>query len=317
MSTKRVTAKLKAKAGSRITTDLPLAVIVIVATGLALVTLGYQNDSALAASKLNTFKDANITLKYPQWKAVDLTDNPYKDSLPVAVSNGSCAFMVVTAAMPPGMTLKDFETQAVSEQSQVAGSKFTTKTLAADHYVIDFTAPVDGGGSARQYAYGVMGSNHSVYQITFYGTAKTFAKSCTPSIQATVKSIALLSPPSEKADAKKFSEYFQGFRFGKLAIGKKVGPKSVPVKTNVFTGKDQFCIVADFKRDIPADVLATAVYSIETAQNTIEKSMFTEVTKAGNMMSCNGPSPFPPGRYEMKIYLDDVLAGVFPFTVKK
>jgi hypothetical protein len=295
----------------------PASATVIIAS-LILVILGYVSDSpALAAAKPNTFRDANITLKYPAWKAVDLSENPYKDNLPVAVSNGDCAFMVVTAAMPPGSTLKDFEAGAYDEQSKVAGTKFLTKTMTADFFTFDVTAPADGGASMRQYAYGVMGANHSVYQATFLGPAKTFLKSCKPSIQATVKSITLLTPPSEKADAQKFSEYFKSFTLGKLALNKKVGPKNVPVKTNVFTSKDQFCVVADIKQDIPAGALASSVYGIETAQDVIEKSASTEFTRAGKTMSCGGPSKFTPGRYEMKVYIDDVLAGVYPFTIKK
>ncbi len=295
----------------------PVSSTVIIAS-LILVILGYVNDNAaLAAPKLNVYHDANITLNYPLWKAVDLTNNPYKENLPVAVSNGSCAFMLVTAPMPPGSTLKDFETATVAEQSSAAGAKVLKKTLAADSFVLETTVPTDNGALMRQYAYGVMGANHSVYQVTFYGPAKTFLKSCTPNIQPTVKSVVLLSPPSEQADALKFADYFKSFSLGKLALNKKVGPKSVPVKTTVFTGKDQFCVVADLKQDIPVGVLATALYSVETAQNVYEKSASTDVMNAGNTMSCNGPSKLALGRYEMKIYLDDVLAGVYPFTIKK
>lgn len=296
---------------------LPLAVIIV--SGFAWATVGYvKNNTALAANKLSTYKDANITLQYPQWKAVDTSQSPYKDNLLVAVSNGSCAFMIITAAMPPGSTLKDFITATVDEQSKNASIKFLTKTMADDHFVLDITTPMEDGVKARQYAYGVLGSNHFIYQITFYGLEKDFKKSCQPSIQTTVKSIKLLNPPSEKADAKKFSEYFKSIALGKLALGKKVSPpKVVPTKTNVFTTKDQFCITLEVKKDIPAGVVGTALYSIETQQNVKDQSVSTEVTKAGSMSSCGSLIGLPFGRYEVKIYVDNVLAGVYPFTYKK
>lgn len=296
---------------------LPLAVILV--SGLAWATVGYvKNNTALAAPKLNTYKDANLTLQYPQWNAVDLSQSPYKDSLLVAVSNGSCAFMIITAAMPPGTTLKDFINATVDEQSQNASIKFLTKTIADDHFVLDITSPMDTGATARQYSYGVLGSNHYIYQMTFYGLEKDFNKSCKPSIQTTVKSIKLLNPPSEKANAQKFSEYFKSITLGKLAIGKTVAPpKTVPTKTIVFTSKDQFCITLDVKKDIPAGVVATALYSIETQQNVKDKSASTDVTKAGSLTSCGGLTGLPYGRYEVKVYLDDVLAGVYPFSYKK
>lgn len=296
---------------------LPLAVIIV--SGFAWATVGYvKNNTALAANKLSTYKDANITLQYPQWKAVDTSQSPYKDNLLVAVSNGSCAFMIITAPLPPGSTLKDFITATVDEQSKNASIKFFTKTIADDHFVFDITTPMDNGVKARQYAYGVLGSNHAVYQITFYGTEKDFKKSCQPSIQTTVKSIKLLNPPSEKADAEKFSEYFKSIVLGKLALGKKVSPpKTMPTKTSVFTTKDQFCVTIEVKKDIPAGVLANALYSVEMQQNIKDVTPSTEDTKAGSMSSCGSLTGLPYGRYEMKVYVDNELAGVYPFTYKK
>ena len=293
----------------------------IIATVLAWGTVGYGQSvvSLAAASKTSTFSNASITLKYPAWKAIDTSQSPYKDNLSVAVSNGDCVFMLITAAIPPGSMLKDFMTTTVDEQSKTANVKFITKTLTDDHFIIDITTPLDNGVSARQYAYGVLGSDHSIYQITFFGPAKTFSKACMPSIPATVKSIKLANPPSEKADATTLSEYFKSLTLGKLAIGKKVAPpKSVPVKTADFTAsKDQFCIMAVTKKDIPAGVLAAATYSVETQLNVREKSASTELMKAGSEINCGSLTGLPPGRYEFKVYLDDILAGVFPFTAKK
>jgi hypothetical protein len=296
---------------------LPLAVIIV--SGFAWATVGYvKNNTALAAAKLSTYKDANITLKYPQWKAVDISQSPYKDNLLAAVSNDKCVFMLISAPMPPGSTLKDFMTSTLEEQSKNSSLKFLTKTLTDDHFVIDLTSPVENGVTVRQYAYGVLGSNHAIYQATFYGNQKDFAKSCQPSVQTTVKSIKLLNPPSEKADAEKFSEYFKSIVLGKLALGKKVSPpKVMPTKTNVFTTKDQFCVTIVVKKDVPAGVLATALYSVELQQNIKDATPSTEVTKAGSLSSCGSLEGLPFGRYEVKIYADNELAGVYPFTYKK
>ncbi|MFA4954431.1 MAG: hypothetical protein WC641_03915 [Patescibacteria group bacterium] len=294
----------------------PLALL-MVASLAAYASVSY-GKSTPAASKSKTYKDANITLQYPQWKVVDLSGNPYKDNLLVAVNNDTCVFMLITAGLPPGSTLKDFITATVAEQSKVVDIKFLAKTIADDYFVLDVTTPLENGVTVRQYAYGVLGSNHAVYQITFYGPEKDFNKTCRPSIQATIKSIKLLQPPSEKADAKKLSEYFKSFALGKLAVGKKVlPPKSVPVKANVFTSKDQFCVMTEIKKDIPVGVLATATYSIETQQNVQEKSANPELIKAGGMTGCSNLEGLPPGRYEFKVYVNDVLAGLYPFVVKK
>jgi hypothetical protein len=294
------------------------ALIIAIVLAWGSVVYGQSKVSLAATSKTNTFSNAYITLKYPNWKAVDTSQSPYKDNLLVAVKNGDCLFMLITAAMPPGSTLKDFMTTTVDQQSQDANVKFLTKTMTDDHFIVDVTMPSDDI-SIRQYAYGVLGSDHAIYQITFLGPAKTFVKACSPNISTTIKSIKLLNPPSEKADAKKLSEYFKSLNLGKLAIGKKVAPpKSVPVKTNVFTAsKDQFCIIGLTKKDIPAGAIASAMYSVETQLDVKEKSASTELMKAGSGINCGSLTGLPPGRYEFKVYLDDVLAAVLPFTVKK
>ncbi len=296
---------------------LPLAVILV--SGFAWATVGFVKDNtALAAGKMNAYKDANITLQYPQWKAVDISQSPFKDSLLAAVSDGNCAFMLITAQLPPGSTLKDFLLATVEEQSKQANMKFVTKTITDDHFELDVIVPAETGGNLRQYAYGVLGSNHYIYQLTFVSNEKAFNKACKASSKTSVKSVKLLNPPSEKADAQKLSEYFKSFALAKLAIGKTVAPpKTVPTKTTVFTSKDQFCTIAELKKDIPAGVLAAATYSIETQQYVSEKAVFPSVIKAGGSIGCGGQNDLPPGRYELKIYLDDVLAGVYPFTVKK
>ncbi|MDD5726763.1 MAG: hypothetical protein PHC53_05185 [Patescibacteria group bacterium] len=305
------------KASSKNLFLLPLAVIIV--SGFAWATVGFVKDNtALAAGKMNTYKDANITLQYPQWKAVDTSESPFKDSLLAAVSDGNCAFMLITAPLPAGSTLKDFLEATVAEQSKQPNVKFVTKIIADDHFEIDVIAPTDTGNKLRQYAYGVLGSNHSIYQLTFVSNDSNFNKACKPSTKTSVKSIKLLNPPSEKGDAQKLSEYFKSITLGKLALGKKVSPpKVVPIKTTAFTSKDQFCITLNVKKDIPVGVVATALYSVELQQNIKDKEASTDVTKAGSISSCGSLTGLPYGRYEVKIYVDDVLAGVYPFTYKK
>lgn len=305
------------KASSKNLFLLPLAVIIV--SGLAWATVGYVKDNtALAAGKMNTYKDTNITLQYPQWKAVDTSESPFKDSLLAAVSDGNCAFMLITAQLPSGSTLKDFLEATVAEQSKQANIKFVTKVITDDHFELDVIVPAETGGNLRQHAYGVLGSNHYIYQLTFVSNEKNFNKACKPSTKTSVKSVKLLNPPSEKADAQKLSEYFKSITLGKLALGKKVSPpKVVPTKTTAFTSKDQFCITLDVKKDIPVGVVATALYSVELQQNIKDKEASTDVTKAGSMSSCGSLEGLPYGRYEVKIYVDDVLAGVYPFTYKK
>ncbi|MDD5148429.1 MAG: hypothetical protein PHH08_03105 [Candidatus ainarchaeum sp.] len=124
------------------------------------------------------------------------------------------------------------------------------------------------------------------------------------------------APLSEQPDTAKFNEYFTRVYLGKLPLGVQVGPPdNFPVKTSVFTSQDQFCTDFTIIKTIPAGSIGSATYSTDKNDYTRPKSNFPIELKQGGSSGCE-PLDYAPGKYEYKIYIDDVLVSVLPFEVK-
>ncbi|MCX6751546.1 MAG: hypothetical protein NT161_02130 [Candidatus Nomurabacteria bacterium] len=120
---------------------------------------------------------------------------------------------------------------------------------------------------------------------------------------------------SEQPDRIKFSEYFTGISLDKLPAGAKFEPFKI-VRTNIFSLGEQFCISMDMKKQIPANTLSSVVYDVNAKQDTQTKGgAFPQALGPGNSIGCENLSQ-PIGKYENKIYLNNVLVSVLPFEVK-
>ena len=120
---------------------------------------------------------------------------------------------------------------------------------------------------------------------------------------------------SEQPDKAKYDEYFTEFYLGKLPLGTDASPSNVPVETTVFTSEDQFCSVWTQKKDIPAGSFSGAIYDTVAKKDFKPKTAFPMAIDAGGHMGSE-PLEYPPGKYEYKIYIDDVLVIVIPFEVR-
>jgi hypothetical protein len=120
---------------------------------------------------------------------------------------------------------------------------------------------------------------------------------------------------SEQPDKAKYDEYFTEFYLGKLPLGTGANPSNLPIKTAVFTSEDQFCTVWTQKKDIPAGSISGAVYDTVAKKDFEPKTAFPMALNAGGHMGSQ-PLTYPPGKYEYKIYIDDVLVIVLPFEVQ-
>ncbi|MBI4119356.1 MAG: hypothetical protein HY456_00730 [Parcubacteria group bacterium] len=121
---------------------------------------------------------------------------------------------------------------------------------------------------------------------------------------------------SEQPNKAKYAEYLSDIYLGKMAIGKKIGADGFPTKTNVFTaGTDQFCTMMTLKKTIPSGEVAIAIYDTVAKQDNQSKTVFPVELKAGGSGGC-GSLTQPAGKYEYKLYINDVLASVLPFEVK-
>lgn len=119
---------------------------------------------------------------------------------------------------------------------------------------------------------------------------------------------------SEQPNKQKFDEYFTSAALAKLPAGSKFDPFKI-IKTNVFSSSEQFCTTLEIKKRIPAGGISTAVYDVNAKQEIQPKTSFPQELKTGGSVGCQDLAQ-SAGKYEYKIYVDNVLAVVLPFEVK-
>ena len=148
------------------------------------------------------------------------------------------------------------------------------------------------------------------------GQTTTSQTETTTVAETTAVEIQATEQLSEQPDKAKYDEYFTEFYLAKLPLGTEMSASNPPVKTAVFiTSKDQFASVMSVKKDIPAGSIAGAVYDTVAKKDFEPKTAFPMALKASNYASTQ-PLKYPPGKYEYKVYIDDVLVVVIPFEVR-
>lgn len=122
--------------------------------------------------------------------------------------------------------------------------------------------------------------------------------------------------PSDIPNTPKFNEYFSDFYLGKMDIGKVIGTDGFPTRTSTFTkGKDLFCSMMSIKKAIAAGRVANAIYDVTAKAYVQPRTYFPGEITAGGSGGCSSLDQ-PIGRYENRIYIDDVLVAVLAFEVK-
>jgi hypothetical protein len=119
---------------------------------------------------------------------------------------------------------------------------------------------------------------------------------------------------SEQPNQAKFNEYFTSVNLAKFPKGQKFNPFAV-VPTSVFSlATDQLCTSLSIIKTIPSGSFAYAIYDTVNKDYIMPKGIFPHELKSGGSIGCSDLTE-SVGKYEYKIYVDDVLAIVLPFTV--
>lgn len=136
------------------------------------------------------------------------------------------------------------------------------------------------------------------------------------SVTATPTKTAGNTALSEQPNQAKYDEYLSDIYLGKMAIGKKIGTDGFPTRTNIFTsGADQFCTMMTLKKTVASGHIANSVYDAVAKTYNVQNTIFPMELKAGGIGGCSNLTQ-TAGKYEYKLYIDDVLAVVLPFEVK-
>jgi len=148
------------------------------------------------------------------------------------------------------------------------------------------------------------------------GQATTTQAETTTAAETTAVETQTAEQLSEQPNKAKYDEYFTEFYLAKLPIGTEMSATNPPIKTTVFiASEDLFGSVMSVIKDIPAGSIAGAVYDTAAKKDFEPKTAFPMALKASNYAGTQ-PLKYPPGKYEYKVYIDDVLVVVIPFEVR-
>ena len=167
---------------------------------------------------------------------------------------------------------------------------------------------------------GCTAQNKTAGQTTTPQTETTTAAETTAAETTAVETQAV-EQLSEQPDKAKYDEYFTEFYLGKAPRGQQI-PQIHPgspglIKTAVFiASEDEFCVVGTVKKAIPSGSFYIAVYDTVAKKDFVFKTVkFPEGLNVGSFGWVDDPINFPTGKYEYKVYIDDVLVAVVPFEV--
>ncbi len=113
---------------------------------------------------------------------------------------------------------------------------------------------------------------------------------------------------SEQPDMATFRKYFSELGIGKLPEDGKP-PLDLQKNASVFAPGEKLLLYGSAIQDI---TISSRYYNLETRE-AIDGGQF--VQKAGGFAS-GGTLSLPAGQYEYKVYVEQVLVGVFPFEVR-
>ncbi|MBI2165934.1 MAG: hypothetical protein HYU29_05975 [Chloroflexi bacterium] len=119
---------------------------------------------------------------------------------------------------------------------------------------------------------------------------------------------------SKQPDRATFAIYFKKISLAELPIGAQAGPGSCPTYTSTFTGSRQMCVIFEVIK-LPAQV-TEAIYDTQRQEYVRLKAEVTPpISGTGERIGCS-PVTLPPGSYEYRAWVSDVLVAVLPFEVR-
>ncbi|MHB1377205.1 MAG: hypothetical protein ACYCXB_07265 [Candidatus Humimicrobiaceae bacterium] len=216
------------------------------------------------------------------------------------ISSGS-----LSSAIYDTIAKKDFQPKTVFSMALSAGGHMGSESL---------------GCPSGKYEYKVYIDNILVIAVPFeVRFGETTASQTEATTAAETQGTEQLSG---KPDNAKYDEYFTEFYIGKLPRGQQI-PKGhldtpgMPIKTALFiAAEDEFCVMGTIKKDIPSGSFYVAAYDTIAKRDYISKTPLPISFKVGTFGWADDPINFPTGKFEYKIYIDDVLVAVVPFEVR-
>jgi hypothetical protein len=133
-------------------------------------------------------------------------------------------------------------------------------------------------------------------------------KSTTPTEQ-TPQSPSVTPTLSEQPDRATYQKYFSELGIGKMPEEVKNPPVDLQKNVSVFKAGEQICLYGTVILECQ---IRNAIYDVN-ARKVVKEGGLPQAVKGG--FAGWEPIDLPIGKYEYKVYVGDVLVGVYPFEV--
>jgi len=231
----------------------------------------------------------------------------------------------VTLSNNPDATLVTSLTSAQTVQASIWARGTTEETITFKvnlSYGDKFTTLVTGvriEGSSKAVSVGALSTPLEPGNYTFQAISGAFGEIVGSSIQITVTPDTSVNTPtstitgitlSELPDKATFQRYFSEMGLGKCPADAK-GPQDIQRNVTTFTAGDYFTLYGTVIQEVQ---VSAQYYDVVTKQSADAGAPPTAL-KVGGFASSSTLN-LSSGKYEYKIYVDDVLAAAFPFEVR-
>jgi hypothetical protein len=196
------------------------------------------------------------------------------------------------------------------------GDKFTTlvtgvRTAGSSQAVAvgGFATALEPGQYTFKAISGAMGAVIGSLDITVASSLPP-AQPATPSEKTSPTPPAVTSTLSEQPDRATFQKYFSDLGIGKMPEEVKDPPVDLQKNVSVFTAGDQICLYGTVILECQ---IRSAVYDV-SAKKVVREGGLPQAIEGG--FAGWEPVDLPVGKYEYKVYVGDVLVGVYPFEVQ-
>jgi hypothetical protein len=131
----------------------------------------------------------------------------------------------------------------------------------------------------------------------------------TPS-QTVSPSLTPSSTLSEQPDMATYNKYLSDLGIGRMPPGETQDPRKLEKNVTVFATTDQICLYGNIIMECQ---LRDVIYDTATGK-VMHEGGLPKPMKGG--FAGWAPMPVPAGKYEYKVYVGDILVGIFPFEVR-
>jgi len=115
---------------------------------------------------------------------------------------------------------------------------------------------------------------------------------------------------SEQPNEETFKEYFSDMGLGILPPEGKL-PMDLQQNVDIFKRGEQICTYGTIIKEV---LIQSAIYNPSAKKFAIEKGGYPKPLTQGGFAGC-GPIDIAKGKYEYKIYVNDILVALFPFEI--